>query len=137
MPEAPPTAFGQPLHVSGAALYHFAQRQYGNPLMPYQHTSQDLTVGSNALVGRVFPHQLRYLCDVLGRFIYDGWLDQRSQFADSDAALLGLLLASESFKSARFGTSAIGITQSFIPTGRRPMQVSASMDEVGASPHTA
>jgi hypothetical protein len=65
--------------------------------MPYQHTSHDLTVGSNALVGRVFPHQLRYLCDVLGRFIYDGWLDQRSQFADSDAALLGLLFASESF----------------------------------------
>ena len=103
MPEAPPTAFGQPLHVSGAALYHSAHRNYGNTLMPYQHTSHDLTVGSNALVGRVFPHQLRYLCDVLGRFIYDGWLDQRSQFADSDAALFGLLL--ESFPFPHFGTS--------------------------------
>ena len=136
MPEAPPTAFGQPLHVSGATLYHFAQRHCGNTLMPYPHTSHDLIVGSNALVGRVFPHQLRYLCDVLCRCIYHDWLDQRSQFADSDVALFGLLIASDSLKAVRVGTCRFGTTQAFIPTFRRGA-LAASMDDVGASPHTA
>jgi len=108
----------------------------GNTLMPYQHTSHDLTVGSDALVGRMLPHQLRYLCDVLCRCIYDGWLDQRSQFADSDAALFGLLIASESLKSRNVGTSARGITRAFIPTFRRGA-LAASMDDVGSSPDTA
>ncbi len=109
----------------------------GNTLMPYQHTRHDLTVGSDALVGRVLPHQLRYLCDVLCRCIYDGWLDQRSQFADSDAAAFGLLIASESLKSANFGTSALGITRAFIPTLCPRGARVASTDDGGSSPETA
>ena len=122
------------LVVQRCAISHSAY--IGNTLMPYQHTSHDLTVGSNALVGRVLPHQLRYLCDVRCRRIYDGWLDQRSQFADSDAAAFGLLIASESLKSANFGTSALGTRRAFIPTVRR-VALAASTDDGGSSPDTA